>query len=101
MTKFVRLLKWILKAAVFFALLAFALNNQQDATVRLLFGYQWRAPMTLIVLAAFALGMVVGVLGMLPGWWSRRRAAAASASETTPVELAPADDTLAAPLHGV
>ena len=73
MTNLTRLLKWILKAAIFFALFAFALNNQQDATVHLLFGRQWRAPMTLIVLAAFALGMVVGVLGMLPGWWTRRR----------------------------
>ena len=72
MTKLTRLLKWILKAAVFFALFAFALNNQQDATVHLLFGRQWRSPMTLIVLAAIALGMVVGVLGMLPGWRSRR-----------------------------
>ena len=74
MTKLTRLLTWILKAAVFFALFAFALNNQQDATVHLLFGHRWRAPMMLIVLAAFTLGMVVGVLGMLPGWWSRRQA---------------------------
>ena len=72
MTGLIRLLKWILKAAVFFALFAFALNNQQDATVHLAFGHQWRAPVTLIVLAAFALGMVVGVLGMLPSWWARR-----------------------------
>jgi integration host factor subunit beta len=28
----------------FFALFAFALNNQQDATVHLAFGHQWRAP---------------------------------------------------------
>jgi uncharacterized integral membrane protein len=100
MTKLIRLLKWILKAAVFFALFAFALNNQQDATVHLLFGQQWRAPMTLIVLAAFALGMVVGVLGMLPGWWSRRRAAAA-APMTVPAELTPAHEPPDAPPHGV
>ena len=103
MTKLTRLLKWILKAAVFFALFAFALNNQQDATVHLMFGHQWHAPMTLIVLAAFALGMVIGVLGMLPGWWSRRRpAAAAPASETFPAELARADGTPIEPSpHGV
>jgi uncharacterized integral membrane protein len=79
MSKFVWLLKWLLRAAVFFALFAFALNNQQDVTLNLMFGRQWRAPMTLVVLAAFALGIVVGVLGMLPGWWSRRRAQAAAA----------------------
>ena len=69
-----RLFQWIVRVAVFFALLAFALNNQQEATLHLMFGREWRAPMTLIVLAAFALGAVVGVLGMLPGWWRRRRA---------------------------
>ena len=82
MSKLNRLLKWILKAAVFFALFAFALNNQQDATVHLLFGHQWRAPMTLIVLIAFASGLVVGVLGMLPGWWARRQRPAPSAPAT-------------------
>ena len=29
---------WLLKAAIFFTLFAFALNNQQDATVHLFFG---------------------------------------------------------------
>ena len=96
MTNLTRLLKWILKAAIFFALFAFALNNQQDATVHLLFGRQWRAPMTLIVLAAFALGMVVGVLGMLPGWWTRRRPPP-SAGTRAPDLAAPHEP---APPHG-
>ncbi|MDR2213443.1 MAG: lipopolysaccharide assembly protein LapA domain-containing protein [Pseudomonadales bacterium] len=89
MVKLIRLLKWILKAAVFFVLFAFALNNQQDAAVHLLFGRQWRAPMMLIVLAAFALGIVVGVLGMLPGWWSRRHAAARPLNEPYPANDPP------------
>lgn len=75
-------LLWLLKAAIFFTLFAFALNNQQDATVHFFFGTQWRAPMVLVVLAAFAIGIVVGVLGMVPRWW-RQRSAKASA-ETTP-----------------
>ncbi|MDR2154742.1 MAG: lipopolysaccharide assembly protein LapA domain-containing protein [Burkholderiaceae bacterium] len=94
MNQLTRLLKWILKAVVFFALFAFALNNQQDAAVHLLFGRQWHAPMTLIVLAAFALGIVVGVVGMLPGWWSRRQAAA------PPDEPPTASNSLTTP-HGV
>lgn len=98
MTKLTRLLKWILKAAVFFTLFAFALNNQQDATVHWLFGHQWRGPMTLIVLTAFALGMVVGVLGMLPGWWSRRQASAPAAAAPAPP---PEDEPMALPPHGV
>ena len=98
MNRLTRLLTWILKAAVFFALFAFALNNQQDATVHLLFGHQWRAPMMLIVLAAFALGLVVGVLGMLPGWWSRRKPAPRPAPHP---DLAPLGDERTDPPHGV
>ena len=66
---------WLLKAAIFFTLFAFALNNQQDATVQFFFGTQWRAPLVLVVLAAFALGLVVGALGMVPRWWKHRLAA--------------------------
>lgn len=67
----VRLLKWVLKACIFFTLFAFALNNQHEASLHLFFGHQWRSPMVLIVLAAFAVGLVVGVLGMAPRRWRR------------------------------
>jgi uncharacterized integral membrane protein len=66
-------LAWLLKAAIFFTLFAFALNNQQDATVHFFFGTTWRAPMVLVVLGAFAAGLVVGALGMLPRWLKQRR----------------------------
>ena len=69
------LLKWVLKAAIFFTLFAFALNNQQDTTVHFFFGTQWRAPQVLVVLIAFAVGVAVGVLGMVPRWWKHRSAA--------------------------
>jgi uncharacterized integral membrane protein len=72
---FVRLLQWILKAAVFFILLAFALNNREDATVHFFWGFQWQAPMVLVLLSVFALGLAVGVLGMVPRWWRQRRLA--------------------------
>ena len=76
MKQLVWLLKWTLKAAIFFTLFAFALNNQHDATVRFFFGQQWTAPLVLVVLSAFALGLLIGVLGMVPRWWQHRRAAA-------------------------
>ncbi len=69
-------LLWLLKAAIFFTLFAFALNNQQDATVHFFFGTQWRAPLVLVVLSAFAVGVAVGVLGMVPRWWRMHRSAA-------------------------
>ncbi len=70
-----RALVWLLRALVFFTLFAFALNNQQDAVVHWFFGVEWRAPMVIVVLAAFGAGCVVGVLAMVPGWWRHRRVA--------------------------
>jgi hypothetical protein len=55
--------------------------------------------MILVVLAAFALGIVVGVLGMLPGWWSRRRTHAAAAA--APSALVPLKDSPNPLPHGV
>ena len=43
------LLRWIVKIAIFFTLFAFALNNQQVATVHFFFGNYWLAPMVLVV----------------------------------------------------
>ena len=70
-----RILAWLLRAAVFFALFAFALNNQHDANVRWFFGYESHAPLVFVVLAAFALGCAFGVLAMVPSWWRHRRVA--------------------------
>jgi uncharacterized integral membrane protein len=67
------LLQLILKAAIFFTLFAFALNNQHEAVVHFFFGTTWQAPLVLVVLAAFVLGVAIGVLGMVPRWWKQRR----------------------------
>ena len=93
------LLKWILKAAIFFTLFAFALNNQQDTTVHFFFGTQWRAPQVLVVLTVFAVGVFVGVLGMVPRWWKHRRLA--QLASTTPTELTPSAPSSADPTHGI
>ena len=110
-------LMWLLKAAIFFTLFAFALNNQQDATVHFFFGTQWRAPLVLVVLTAFSAGLAVGVLGMVPRWWRHRTAArraqaaaavaaptqvptaAATASNSTPAAPPPPPDLPS--IHGI
>ena len=70
-----RLFFWLVRAAVFFTLFAFALNNQQEAGIRWFFGQEWRAPMVFIVLAAFGLGCAFGIFAMVPSWWRHRRLA--------------------------
>lgn len=69
------LLKWTLKAAIFFVLFAFALNNPHPVTINWFFGHASVAPLVLVVLATFCAGVAVGVLGMAPRWWRHRQAA--------------------------
>ena len=66
---------WLVRAAVFFTLFAFALNNQHDSSIHWFFGQEWRAPMVFIVLAAFGLGCAFGIFAMVPSWWRHRRIA--------------------------
>ena len=70
-----RLLVWAFRAFIFFTLFAFALNNEQQVAVHWFFGAQWRAPLVIVVLAAFAAGAAIGVLAMVPAWWHHRRVA--------------------------
>lgn len=96
-----RAVTWILRAFVFFALFAFALNNQQTVTVHWFFGAQWQAPMVIIVLVAFAAGSALGVLAMVPAWWRGRRRGSPPASPAAPAAPgagpAVADSTLTHP----
>lgn len=96
---------WLLNAAIFFALFAFALNNQEAVTLHLFFGAQWQAPLVLVLLSVLVLGVFLGVIVMLPLWLrakkSRRQAHAAS---TTSPSAFDADSTLTPgtrdPRHG-
>lgn len=85
-----RIFVWLIRAAIFFTLFAFALNNQQTAGIRWFFGQEWRAPMVFIVLAAFALGCAFGVFAMVPAWWRHRRVARKHAVVVTAPVDAPA-----------
>lgn len=99
-----RTLSWLLRAAIFFVLFAFALNNEHEAVVKWFFGAQWRAPMVYVVLAAFGLGSAFGVLAMVPSWWRHRRMARqrpiTHAPEAAPgTDAAPEPAGAAAPAH--
>ncbi|HSQ73121.1 MAG TPA: LapA family protein [Rubrivivax sp.] len=95
-----RLIVWLFRAFLFFTLFAFALNNQQTAVVHWFFGVEWRTPMVIVVLVAFAAGCAIGALAMVPSWWRHRREAlrlspppspptATTAGTTEPAELGP------------
>ena len=90
---------WLLKAAIFFTLFAFALNNQQVVSVNFFFGTLWQAPLVLVVLAAFTAGVALGVLVMMPRWWKSRRSTAAKNSADN--KATPATSTSEDAPHGV
>jgi putative membrane protein len=109
LNKLLWLLQWMLKAAIFFILFAFALNNQHEAVVHFFFSAQWQAPMVLLLLVAFVLGVAVGVLGMVPRWWRQRQLAQrvpaddapAQTAHTAPTVTPPAAASAADTLHGL
>lgn len=63
----------LLKAIIFFTLFAFAINNQQTVTLHFFFGAQWHTSLVLVVLAAFTVGLMLGILAMVPRWWRSRK----------------------------
>ncbi|MDZ7590599.1 MAG: LapA family protein [Rubrivivax sp.] len=83
-----RYLLGLFRAFVFFTLFAFALNNQQTAVVHWFFGVEWRTPMVMVVLTAFAAGCAIGALAMVPSWWRQRRVARRHAPPPPPVVAA-------------
>ncbi|MFM7801946.1 MAG: lipopolysaccharide assembly protein LapA domain-containing protein, partial [Limnohabitans sp.] len=66
-------------------MLKFALNNREEVSVRFFWDMEWRAPMVLVLLVVFAIGVVVGVAGMVPRWWQQRRIAKKALQTPVPV----------------
>ena len=95
------LLQLVLKAAIFFTLFAFALNNQHEAVVHFFFGTTWQAPLVLVVLLAFVMGVAVGVVGMVPRWWQQRRLAKKAIQDTASAPAnKPNTEAVAADMYG-
>ena len=68
-----RYFNWLWRAALFIALLGFALKNDQSVTLQYFFGHQWESPLVIILLIFFAAGAIVGVVVMLPDVLRQRR----------------------------
>jgi len=55
-------LRWIIVAVVFIALLYLSLQNSEKATLRFFNVAQWEAPLVVVVFIAFACGVAAGLL---------------------------------------
>ena len=68
-----RYLNWLLRAALFIALLGFAVKNDQSVTLRYFFGYEWQSSLVIVLLIFFAAGTAIGALAMLASVLRQRR----------------------------
>lgn len=68
-----RYIVWLLRVALFVALLGFALKNDQAVTLRYFFGYEWDTSLVVVLLCFFAIGAAVGILAMLGSVLMQRR----------------------------
>jgi len=54
--------RWVVGAVVFFALLALSLQNSDPVTLKFYHWWSWQAPLVFVVLLAFATGVAAGLL---------------------------------------
>lgn len=76
MKKLLTYLGWLAKLAVFLLVLGFALKNTQPVSVVSYLGYTAQLPLIVMLLLAFLLGALIGLLALLPYLFRLRRQAA-------------------------
>ncbi|MDP2868517.1 lipopolysaccharide assembly LapA domain-containing protein [Methyloversatilis sp.] len=64
------ILNWLLRIVVFLLLLGLAARNSDPVTVRWFFGHEWRIELSVLLLALFVLGVL---LGAFAGWAHARK----------------------------
>lgn len=82
MKKLLTYLGWFAKLAVFVLVLGFALKNTHPVSVVSYLGYTWQLPLIVMLLLAFLLGALIGLLALLPYLFRLRRQAVSRAAVT-------------------
>ncbi|HET9664984.1 MAG TPA: LapA family protein [Burkholderiales bacterium] len=72
---------WLLKFALFVVILSFAVKNTDTVSVRYYLGQEWQAPLVLVLLVFFCLGVAVGIMASLGHLFRQRRQIATLKSE--------------------
>lgn len=68
-----RFLSWISGILLFLLALGFAIKNSEIVTLHYYLGYQWQAPMVVVVLTVFCTGAGVGIAATLGFAFRQRR----------------------------
>ena len=65
MTYLIKILVWLLRATVFVGLFGLAIKNSGPMELRFFLDQAWTAPVSVVILAVFATGVVVGLTAAL------------------------------------
>lgn len=84
MKKLLTYLGWLAKLAIFLLVLGFALKNTHPVEFVSYLGYTWQSPLIVMLLIAFLLGALIGLLALLPHLFRLRRQAASRVAVTEP-----------------
>ncbi|MDA8328170.1 MAG: LapA family protein [Betaproteobacteria bacterium] len=68
-----RYISGLIKLMLFVLLLSFAIANSGLVVLHYYFGYQWQAPLVLIILVVYVLGAATGVMACLGYLFRQRR----------------------------
>lgn len=68
-----RAIAWLIRIVVFVLFLAFAIENTEPVVINLFLGYFLEAPLVLFLLGVLLLGVLVGMLLLVPNLLSKRR----------------------------
>lgn len=85
-------LTWLLRGILFVILLGLAIKNSGDVELRFFFDASWQTPLSLALLGALALGVVLGLLALLPQLIRQRRSIGVLRQQLAEREKSPAPD---------
>lgn len=64
---------WLLRGILFIILLGLAIKNSGEVELRFFFDASWQTPLSLALLGALVVGIVLGLLALLPQLIRQRR----------------------------
>jgi uncharacterized integral membrane protein len=77
MRHFLQLLKYVLLGLLLILAVSFAVKNAEMVSVRYYLGQEWQAPLVLVLLTFFCIGVIVGFVASLGRLVRQRRQIAA------------------------
>lgn len=73
MASLLKVLRWLLRIALFVLLFGLAVKNSEVMTLHFFFGIDWAVPVAVVLLVTFAAGVMIGMAAAWGTIWRRRK----------------------------